>query len=103
MIHLDSQDFNFSIEIDNLKEQLSQYHFESISRNNLFRCYQSAFDDKLYIDQTDIEKLAVRPDFKDVVRNTTPNILKAVHFLYKELEFQSEGHSVVEFGYAGFN
>lgn len=80
-----SQDFNFSIEIDNLKEQLSQYHFESISRNNLFRCYQSAFDDKLYIDQTNIEKLAVRPDFKDVVKNTTPCILRAVKFLYKEL------------------
>lgn len=41
-----SSDFSFSVEIDNLKEQLSQYHFEGITRNNLFRCYQSAFDEK---------------------------------------------------------
>ena len=80
-----SKDFNFSVEIDNLREQLSQFHFEGITRNNLFRCYQSAFDDKMYFDQSDIEKMAVRQDFKEVVRNTTPCILKAVEFLYKEL------------------
>lgn len=80
-----SSDFSFSVEIDNLKEQLSQYHFEGITRNNLFRCYQSAFDEKMYFDQSNIEKLAVRPDFKNVVKKTTPYILKAAKFLYKEL------------------
>lgn len=80
-----SADFNFSVEMDNLKEQLSQYHFEGITRNNLFRCYQSAFDERMYFDQSNIEKLAVRPDFKDVVRSVTPYIIEAVKFLYKEL------------------
>lgn len=80
-----SSDFNFSVEIDNLKEQLSLYHFEGITRNNLFRCYQSAFDEKMYFDQSNIEKLAVRPDFKEVVESTTNYILEAVKFLYKEL------------------
>ncbi len=80
-----SSDFSFSIEIDNVKEQLSRYHFDGISRNNLFRCYQSAFDDKMYFDQSNIVKLAQRPDFKSMVKNISPCILKAVEFLYKEL------------------
>lgn len=80
-----SNDFNFAYEIDSLKEDLTLYNFETISRNNLFRCYQSAFDDKLYIDQTNIEALATRDDFRDIVKDTTPCIKKAVEFLYKEL------------------
>lgn len=80
-----SRDFNFSVEIDNLKEQLAYYHFGGITRDNIFRCYQSAFDDKMYFDNTNIEKLAIRQDFKNVVINITPAILKAVKFLYEEL------------------
>lgn len=75
-----SSDFSFSVEIDNLKEQLSQYHFEGITRNNLFRCYQSAFDEKMYFDQSNIEKLAVRPDFKNVV--TAGHLVPAVSFYH---------------------
>lgn len=80
-----SEDFNFSIEIDNLKEELSRFHFEGITRNNLFRCYQSAFDDRMYFDNSNIEKLASRKDFKDVVKSLKTSILKAVDFLYREL------------------
>lgn len=80
-----SENFNFAYEIDSLKEELTIFNFDTISRNNIFRCYQSAFDDKLYIDQTNIEALAKRSDFSKVVRNTTPCIKKAVEFLYKEL------------------
>lgn len=80
-----SKDFNFSVEIDNLKEQLSRFNFGGITRENIFRCYQSAFDDKMYFDNTNIEKLALRQDFKEVVTDITPSILKAVEFLYNEL------------------
>lgn len=78
-------DFSFALEIDNLKMRLKRYHFEDISRTALFRCYQSAFDDKMYIDQSNIEKLAKRSDFVDVVKETTPHIERAVRFLYNEL------------------
>ena len=77
--------FHFAYEIDALKQELSEYHFDSISRNNLFRCYQSAFDDKLYIDQTNIESLATRNDFSSVVREITPCIKLAAKFLYEEM------------------
>ena len=39
----------------------------------------------MYFDQSDIEKLAIRQDFKETVRDTTPYILKAVSFLHNEL------------------
>lgn len=78
-------DFSFAIEIDNLKMRLKRYHFEGISRTALFRCFQSAFDDKMYIDQSNIEKLAKRDDFVEVVKETTPHIERAVRFLYNEL------------------
>ena len=77
--------FSFALEIDNLKDRLRRYNFSGISRTALFRCYQSAFDDKMYIDQANIEKLARRPDFADIVRATTPYIEKSVRFLYQEL------------------
>ena len=79
------QDFSFALEIDNLKMRLKKYHFEGISRTALFRCYQSAFDDKMYIDQSNIEKLAKRSDFVDVVKEVTPHIERAIRFLYNEL------------------
>lgn len=77
--------FSFALEIDNLQMRLKRYNFEGISRTGLFRCYQSAFDDKMYIDQTEIEKLAKRSDFQVVVKQTTPIIERAIRFLYKEL------------------
>ena len=80
-----NDDFSFAIEIDNLKMRLNRYHFEGISRTALFRCYQSAFDDKMYIDQSNIEKLARRNDFVEVVKKTTPHVERAVRFLYNEL------------------
>lgn len=79
------QDFSFALEIDNLILRLKKYHFEDISRTALFRCYQSAFDDKMYIDQGNIEKLAKRNDFVEVVKMVTPHIERAVKFLYNEL------------------
>lgn len=79
------EDFSFALEIDNLTMRLKRYNFDSISRTALFRCYQSAFDDKMYIDQSEIEKLAKRNDFAEVVKQTTPVIEKAVKFLYHEL------------------
>lgn len=78
-------DFSFALEIDNLKDRLRRYNFSGISRTALFRCYQSAFDDKMYIDQANIEKLAKRDDFVETVKETTPYIEKAVRFLFQEL------------------
>lgn len=80
-----NDDFSFALEIDNLKSNLKRYNFDGISRTALFRCYQSAFDDKLYIDQSNIEKLARRDDFVEVVQNTTPLIEKTIRFLYYDL------------------
>lgn len=77
--------FSFALEIDNLQMRLKRYNFDGISRTALFRCYQSAFDDKMYIDQSEIERLAKRKDFAEVVTQTTPIIEKAIHFLYHEL------------------
>lgn len=79
------EDFSFALEIDNLQMRLKRYNFDAISRTALFRCYQSAFDDKMYIDQSEIEKLARRKDFAEVVKQTTPIIEKAIGFLYNEL------------------
>lgn len=80
-----NENFQFAYEIDTIKENLLVYNFGSISRNTIFRCYQSAFDDKLYIDQTNIEALATRPDFSSVVKAVSPCIIKAVEFLYNEM------------------
>lgn len=80
-----NDDFSFAVEIDNLKSLLKPYNFDGISRTALFRCYQSAFDDKMYIDQSNIERLARREDFSKVVQATTPLIEKSVRFLYHDL------------------
>ena len=80
-----NDNFSFALEIDNLKSSLKRYNFDGISRTAIFRCYQSAFDDKMYIDQSNIERLAKRNDFVNVVKETTPYIEKAVKFLYQEL------------------
>ncbi len=80
-----NDDFSFALEIDNLKDRLHRYNFSDLSRTALFRCYQSAFDDKMYIDQANIEKLAKRDDFVETVKETTPYIEKSVRFLYQEL------------------
>lgn len=77
--------FRFADEIDNLLISLEDYNFGNYSRNFIFRCYQSAFDDKLYIDQRDMSELATRTDFKDVVQATTPCIVQAIKFLFKRL------------------
>ena len=77
--------FSFSNEIDNLIISLQKYNFEGLSRNSLFRCYQSAFDEKSYIDNTEIEKMVQRSDFVDVVKKTTPAIERTIAFLYNEL------------------
>ena len=65
--------------------RLEKYNFGDYSRNNIFRCYQSAFDDKLYIDQQDLAELAKRHDFKSVVQETGPCIEKAIDFLFYRL------------------
>ena len=90
MVHALSYDkesgFNLAQTTDNLLESLQPYHFEDISRNIIFRCFQSSFDNKIYFDQNKIEKLARQPNFRDVIVNqSVPAIQKAVHFLYEEL------------------
>lgn len=78
-------DFSFALEIENLQMRLKRYNFDGISRTALFRCYQSSFDNKMYFDQANIERLARRPDFSTVVKETTPYIERAIKFLYQEL------------------
>lgn len=77
-------EFRFAEEISSVKKQLKLYNFGDIPRNALFRCVQSAFD-KLYIDQTEIEKLSRREDFVEKTRATMPLIVRAVKFLHEEL------------------
>lgn len=77
-------EFKFAEEISSVKKQLKPYNFEDIPRNAVFRCVQSAFD-KLYIDQTEIEKLARRDDFVERTKSTMPLIVRAVQFLHDEL------------------
>lgn len=90
MIHALSYDkasgFNLAQTTDDLLEYLQTYHFEDISRNAIFRCFQSSFDNKLYFDQDKIETLARQKNFKDIIENqSVPAIKKAVQFLYEEL------------------
>ena len=77
--------FKFADLIDELQEKLKEYNYDGISRNTLFRCYQSAFG-KLYIDQTDIESLARRPDFPSVANDLGKHIVKAVQFLHNDMK-----------------
>lgn len=79
-----SNDFDFSKEVNNVINSLRAYNFDKLSRDTIFRCYQSAFDDNLYID-TDIDSLAKHPDFKKGVIKMSEGIVKAVDFLYNEL------------------
>ena len=77
--------FDLSKELEKTVEQLAEYHFEGISRLQLFRCYQSGFNDKLYFDQPDMEYLAGKADFETNVKLISEAILKAARFLHKEL------------------
>jgi len=77
--------FRFGDEIDTLLEELKEYNFHKIDRNAIFRCIQSSFNNKLYIDNSRIDVLAKRSDFSDVTRATIPIIKKSVKFLYEEL------------------
>ena len=79
-----TEDFNFSVEIDNVIRRLRHYNFDKISRETIFRCYQSAFDNRLYID-TDIESMAGHPEFQTTVRKMSDAIIRAVGFMYHEL------------------
>lgn len=79
-----SNDFDFSKEVNGVIEKLKDYNFDKLSRDTIFRCYQSAFDDNLYID-TDIDTLATHPDFKQGVKRMSEGIVKAVDFLFNEL------------------
>lgn len=77
--------FRFATEMENLLVRLEKYNFGDYSRNNIFRFYQSAFDDKLYIDQQNLVELAKRNDFEQVVKETSQCIEKAIAFLYSKL------------------
>lgn len=79
-----TENFNFSTEIDNIIRNLSYYNFDKISSNIILKCFQSAFDDRLYVD-TDINILAERLDFQRNIKNMSDAIIKAVSFLYYEL------------------
>ena len=90
MIHALSYDkesgFNLAKTTDELLESLQEYHFEDISRNTIFRCFQSSFDDKIFFDQDKIEVLARKENFRKViVEESVPAIKKAVQFLYEDL------------------
>ncbi len=76
--------FNFSEEVAQVIDNLRQYNFHNVPSETIFRCYQSAFDDRLYID-TDIETISRRGDFESVVKEMSPAIIKAVDFLYNRL------------------
>lgn len=78
------KDFNFSFEVDSVIQDIAVYNFSAISRNTIFRCYQSAFDNNLYID-TNIETLAHRDDFVSTVKKMSKAIINAVGFLYNEI------------------
>jgi len=77
-------EFRFADVIDSLKDELSEYNFDGIGRNALFRCFQSSFG-KSYLDQKNIEELAKRDDFADVVKDAAKYIKRAVKYLYEEL------------------
>lgn len=77
--------FRFATEIENLLVRLEKYNFGDYSRNNIFRWYQSAFDEKLYIDQQNLTELAKRIDFEEVVKETSKCIEKAIEFLFCRL------------------
>ena len=90
MVHALSYDkasgFDLAKTTDELITSLQPYHFEDISRNTIFRCFQSSFDNKIYFDQDKIEKLAKQDKFREVIKNqSVPAIKKAVQFLYEEL------------------
>lgn len=89
MVHALSYDkksnFNLAKVTDDLLGSLQDYHFETLSRNTVFRCFQSSFG-KIYFDQDKIENLAVGEDFRDVIeKESVPAIQKAVKFLYEDL------------------
>lgn len=77
--------FRFATEMETLLVRLEKYNFGDYSRNNLFRCYQSAFDSKLYIDQQNLTELAKRDNFENTVKYTSKCIEKAVDFLFNRL------------------
>ncbi len=87
MVHALSYDgkFNLSQVTDDLLDSLQDYHFETLSRDAIFRCFQSSFG-KIYFDQDKIESLAVDPKFGDIIKDkSVPAIRKAVKFLYEDL------------------
>lgn len=89
MVHALSYDknsnFNLAKVTDDLLVSLQDYHFESLSRNTVFRCFQSSFGE-IYFDQDKIEKLATEENFKDVIeKESVPAIQKAVRFLYEDI------------------
>jgi hypothetical protein len=80
-----SPDFNFSLEMDRVIKALEQYHFHMIPRMQLFHCYQSGFNNKLYFDQTDMDELAKKEDFSSTVKLISQSILSAAKFLAEEV------------------
>jgi len=89
MVHALSYDknsnFNLAKVTDDLLVSLQDYHFDTLSRNAVFRCFQSSFGE-IYFDQDKIEKLATEKNFKDVIeKESVPAIQKAVRFLYEDL------------------
>lgn len=80
-----SADFQLSSLIDDLIDELEPLGFGDISRNTIFRCIQSAFDDKAYFDNDDIVALTSRADFKETVKIASKSILSAVRFLREKV------------------
>ncbi|WP_177169148.1 DUF262 domain-containing protein [Flavobacterium terrigena] len=75
--------FKFSEEIENLKLKLVTYGFEDLKTEIILQCVETATG-KIYFD-VKTESLAKRSDFKELCFKTFENILKAVDFLYYEL------------------
>ena len=99
-----TQDFRFADIMDKLIEDIADSGFGQMKRDMLFRCFQSSFG-KLYFDQSEVEKLAKRSDFRDVILDTNKCIMSAILFLqhtikmpdYRFLPYGTQLIFIVEF------
>lgn len=74
----------FSDKITSLLKELKKFNFHGLSREAIFRCFQSSFG-KMYFDESNIEGMARRNDFDKVTSEVIPFIIKSVEFLHDGL------------------
>lgn len=83
-----NDDFRFANIIDELISKVEDMELGTPTRNSLFRCFQSAFG-KMYFDQSDVDRLAKRTDFKEMILKANENILRAFSFLKNTIKLPS--------------